>query len=50
MGDRINDKAASKLPGRVQNRFEIKEREIKSRQHLMLVLPNTPTPAEMTLI
>ena len=36
----INDKVG-KLPGRVQNRFEIKEREIKSRQHLML-LPNTP--------
>lgn len=38
----INDKAG-KLPGRVQNRFEIKERAIKSRQNLML-LPNTPAP------
>ena len=40
----INDKAG-KLPGRVQDRFKIKEGEIKSRQHLML-LPNTPASAE----
>ena len=41
---KINDKAG-KLPGRVQDRFKIKEGEIKSRQHLML-LPNTPASAE----
>lgn len=50
----INDKD-SKLPGRVQNRFKIKERErkkereIKSRQHLML-LPNTSASPYLTLI
>lgn len=54
MTERISGRAASRLPGRVQNRFEIKEREIKSRQHLMLFLPNTlplgPHPTDRMLI